>query len=51
LKDAAFQKGCINFNNKDEIPLKIIKELIAECSKIDLAAVREKQLKSKSKKG
>ena len=50
LKDANFQKGCINFKNKDEIPLKIVKDLITDCSKIDLLAIREKQLKSKSKK-
>ena len=28
LKEAAFQKGCINFKNKDEMPLKIVKNLI-----------------------
>ena len=50
LKEASFQKGCINFSNKDEMPLKIVKELIAECSKIDLRALREEYLKSKSKK-
>ena len=50
LKDANFQKGCINFKNKDEIPLKIVKDLIADCSKIDLRAIRENYLKSKSKK-
>jgi Domain of unknown function (DU1801) len=50
LKDAAFQKGCINFKHKDEMPLKIVKDLIVECSKIDLKAIREEQLKSRSKK-
>jgi hypothetical protein len=50
LKEASFQKGCINFKNKDEIPLKIIKDLITECSSIDLKAIRENYLKSKSKK-
>ncbi len=50
LKEARFQKGCINFSNKDEMPLKIVKELIAECAKIDLRALREEYLKSKSKK-
>jgi len=50
LKDASFQKGCINFKNKDEMPLKVVKDLIAECSKIDLRAIRENYLKSKSKK-
>ena len=50
LKEASFQKGCINFKNKDEMPLKIVKDLITDCSKIDLLAIREKYLKSKSKK-
>jgi hypothetical protein len=50
LKDANFQKGCINFNNKDEMPVKIVKDLIADCSKIDLRALRENYLKSKTKK-
>jgi hypothetical protein len=50
LKDAGFQKGCINFKNKDEMPLKIVKELITDCSKIDLRAIREEYLASKAKK-
>ena len=50
LKEANFQKGCINFKNKDEMPLKIVKDLIADCSKIDLRTIRENYLKSKSKK-
>ena len=50
LKEANFQKGCINFKNKDEMPLNIVKDLIADCSKIDLLAIRERQLKSKSKR-
>ena len=50
LKDASFQKGCINFNNAAEMPLKIVKELITDCSKIDLRAIREEQLKAKAKK-
>jgi len=50
LKKASFQKGCINFKSKDEMPLNIVKCLIADCSKIDLRALRENYLKSKSKK-
>ena len=50
LKNANFQKGCINFKNKDEMPLKIVKDLIVDCSKLDLRAIRENYLKSKSKK-
>jgi len=50
LKDASFQKGCINFKNKEAMPLSIVKKLIADCSKIDLLALREKYLASKVKK-
>ena len=50
MEKASFQKGCINFKHQDEVPLKIIKSLIADCSKIDLLALREKYLQSKSKK-
>jgi hypothetical protein len=50
LKTVSFQKGCINLKNMDEMSLKIVKDLIADCSKIDLPAIRENQLKSKSKK-
>ena len=50
LPSASFQKGCINFNNKEEMPLKLIKDLIKECFTIDLSAIREQQLKAKSKK-
>jgi hypothetical protein len=50
LKDASFQKGCINFKSKEEMPLNIVKNLIEDCSKIDLRALREEYLKSKSKK-
>ncbi len=45
LKDAKFQKGCINFKSKDEIPLKIVKDLIVDCSKIDLRAMRDEYKK------
>lgn len=50
LNEASFQKGCINFKSKEEMPLKIVKNLVADCSKIDLRALRENYLKSKSKK-
>ncbi|HEX4374532.1 MAG TPA: DUF1801 domain-containing protein, partial [Puia sp.] len=35
LPDAGFQKGCINFKSAEEMPLKIIKQLMHDCSKID----------------
>jgi Domain of unknown function (DU1801) len=50
LKKASFQKGCINFKNKDEMPFNIVKKLIADCSKIDLRAIKENYLRSKKKK-
>jgi hypothetical protein len=50
LKDASFQKGCINFKKKEAMPLSIVKKLIVDCSKIDLLALREKYLASKVKK-
>jgi hypothetical protein len=47
LSKAKFQKGCINFKNEDEMPLKIVKELIADCAKIDMVALMEKYKKKK----
>ncbi|MEP6676158.1 MAG: DUF1801 domain-containing protein [Ferruginibacter sp.] len=51
LNKANFQKGCINFKNEEEMPLKIVKQLMQDCSAIDLRAMREAYLQSKSKKG
>lgn len=50
LKKANFQKGCINFKNEGEMPLKILKQLIKDCSKIDLLKMREDYMKSKKSK-
>lgn len=50
LKDATFQKGCINFKTASEMPLKILKELMNDCAKIDLAKLME-QFKSSKKEG
>ena len=51
LSNAKFQKGCINFENENEMPIEIVKDLITDCSKIDLAKIREEQLKAaKAKK-
>jgi hypothetical protein len=44
---ANFQKGCINFNNENEMPIAIVRELIIDCSSFDLAKMREEYLKSK----
>ena len=50
LQKASFQKGCINFNDEDEMPLNIVRELIADCSVIDLVKIREDYLKLKKAK-
>ncbi len=39
LGKAKFQKGCINFKNEDEVPLNILKQLIDDCSKVDMVAL------------
>jgi hypothetical protein len=50
LPSAGFQKGCINFNSEQDVPLKIIGDLISDCSAIDMKALLDDQRKSKSKK-
>ena len=55
LHKANFQKGCINFSSSEEMPLEIVRQLMADCSKIDLAKIREdylaeKKLKSKARR-
>ena len=50
LPKAKFQKGCINFKSEEEMPLNIVKQLIQECSKIDLLKLREEQLKNRKEK-
>lgn len=50
LPEATFQKGCINFSSAEEMPEKIVRQLIADCSKIDLVKIREEYLKSKKAK-
>jgi hypothetical protein len=50
LPKTNFQKGCINFKNEDEMPLNIIKQLIQDCSKIDLLKIREAYQKSKKER-
>ena len=47
LPKTSFQKGCINFNHPDEMPLSIVADLFRECAKIDLQKIREEYLKSK----
>jgi Domain of unknown function (DU1801) len=47
LKAANFQKGCINFKSEEDMPLNILKQLIQDCSKIDLHKIKEDYIKSK----
>lgn len=47
LPRAAFQKGCMNFHNADDMPLKKVKQIFAECSGIDMVRMREDQLKER----
>jgi hypothetical protein len=49
LNKANFKKGCINFENEDEMPLDIVRKLINDCSGLDLAKIREEYIKSKNK--
>jgi len=49
LPKANFQKGYVNFNDETELPLSILTSLMAECSKVDLQAIRKQYLKSKKK--
>lgn len=44
---ANFQKGCINFKDENEMPVEIVKELIIDCSSLDLAKMKEEYLKSR----
>ncbi|MDI1355173.1 MAG: hypothetical protein PSX36_09650 [bacterium] len=48
---AKFQKGCINFNAAEEMPLGIVRKLFADCSGIDLIKIREEYLREKKLKG
>jgi len=50
LPNANFQKGCINFKNEGEMPLDVVTQLITDCAKIDLLAMREKMLAERKKK-
>ena len=50
LHKANFQKGCINFINESDMPLEIVKELIIDCSTIDLLKMKEEYLKSRKPK-
>ena len=51
LPKANFQKGCINFDTADKMPLDIVRQLFADCSKIDLLKIKEDYLEKKKLKG
>ncbi len=44
---ATFQKGCINFVSEKQMPLAVVKDLIRDCSVIDLAAMKKEYERSK----
>jgi hypothetical protein len=50
LNKANFQKGCINFDNEDQMPMDIVRQLIVDCSPLDLAKIKEDYLKQNNKR-
>jgi hypothetical protein len=50
LPAATFQKSCINFSNRDQVPLEIVSRLITDCVEIDVKAILDAYKNSKSKK-
>ncbi|HVZ95988.1 MAG TPA: DUF1801 domain-containing protein, partial [Chitinophagaceae bacterium] len=50
LPRATFRKGCINFTDDSGMPLTAVKQLMADCSAIDLAKIRKEYLEQKSRK-
>lgn len=47
LPAAKFQKGCINFSDKEALPPAIAAALIKDCSSISIAALLENRKRSK----
>jgi hypothetical protein len=47
LNKANFQKGCINFDNEDKMPLEIVKQLIVDSSTLNLVKIKEDYLQQK----
>lgn len=50
LNKASFQKGCINFDHADQMPLDTVQQLLADCAKADLLKIKEAYLKAKKAK-
>lgn len=51
LSKASFQKGCINFDNAEQMPVAIVRQLMADCAKVDLLKMKEDFLKGRTVKG
>lgn len=49
LTKATFQKGCINFDTAEQMPLDIVRQLMSDCAKVDLKKIREEQLSERKK--
>lgn len=49
LDKASFQKGCINFDTGEKMPLDIVRRLFSDCARIDLAKIREDYMNAKKK--
>jgi hypothetical protein len=47
LNKASFQKGCINFDSEDKMPLDIVRQLIVDCAPLDLKKIKEEYIKQK----
>jgi len=45
LPHAKFQKGCINFDSAEQMPVQVVSDLITDCAAIDIAAMLEKRKK------
>lgn len=45
LPSTKFQKGCINFEDGNQMPLSVVSALIADCSAINIAEVLENRKK------
>ena len=50
LHHANFQKGCINFIKEEDMPLDILRQLIKDCSKIDLMKIKEAYINERKTK-
>ena len=51
LPKASFQKGCINFKDEGEMPMKIVEKLIGDCAGIHMLALKEKWEQSRKAAG